>query len=362
MIQQPTITYIKNGVEKTVTINMFNKKRILKEIYEASHIYGRWDDWIHYKIKADIDFIHFKNFPFQQVRIIECPEDTICILENCVFQNQKSYELKIRGGNFEFINPTLKEIGEISSRLQDVKDLSIIITTKPNNQKQKVQLNVNSTIRTISIKDNQNLNNLNVYSLKALINGNLKLDELNLAAYHIAIGNKEEKTSIIVDQLRTSIIADKKMELKNCTIAANSKMFETFYIEADNLEVEQVALKARKKVVINNCIYHKKENDSELVITDKDLSRTNLISVLKGLRDQVHSQIEVQGQQYLKDSHQEEKKQIEIQKEKIKETELMLQEQQLELINLEKNLETKQAENGKALVKSLSKKPINKIK
>ena len=43
---------------------------------------------------------------------IEIPEDTLCILENCIFQNNANCHkiLKLIGGSFEIINPILINI------------------------------------------------------------------------------------------------------------------------------------------------------------------------------------------------------------------------------------------------------------
>ena len=97
---QPTITYIKNGIEKTIIINRFNQKKVLEQIYEKKYnLVGYY--FIDYKIKDDIEFIHFKNFYFHEVTKIEIPNDTLCILEDCVFQNKVNCHksLKLIGGS-----------------------------------------------------------------------------------------------------------------------------------------------------------------------------------------------------------------------------------------------------------------------
>lgn len=362
-INKPTITYIKNGVEKTIIINRFNQKKILEEIYERKYnLVGYY--WIDYKIKNDIELIHFKNYSFHEVNKIEIPEETICILENCIFQNKVNCHkiLKLIGGSFELIDPVLINIKEINEKPANrIEDLSINITKNYNYTDYILKTKIyNNAI--INIKDNNLLEDITNYSQKVTLNGNFDLCNFELLAYkEIIIGNKKEKTNIKVKDFRPLIKSNEKVNLRNCHIDINNDGIGNFEIDTPSLEVEQISLTATDEIVINNYVYNKKETEDKVVVTDSKLASTNLISILKGYRNLLEQQIKIQKEEYLKEKFSKEKKDIKNQKEKISELEQKLIEEQEYLNKLESKLETKKKNKGKAITKSLTKKQIKNL-
>lgn len=70
----PTITYIKNGIEKTIAVTKWNKRKIKKEIYKLTYQFDLINYQIYgdmYTIKDDIEFIHFKNLSFHKAQKIK---------------------------------------------------------------------------------------------------------------------------------------------------------------------------------------------------------------------------------------------------------------------------------------------------
>lgn len=152
MKNKPTITYIKDNIETSVTLDFLNQGRILNELltitteHEYISTYGisnlsSYQDTI-FIIKDDVEFIHFKNFAFgSYIKGIKCSEDALCILENCRFIQNNAYSntLTFFGGTFELINPTFIKIDELVTI--DETDLSISYTAdKENDVSEKLKL------------------------------------------------------------------------------------------------------------------------------------------------------------------------------------------------------------------------------
>lgn len=62
MDTKPSITYIKNGKEKTININIANKNIVLNSLFDIK----KYNNIIYYKLKIDIEKIAFKNFTFTE--------------------------------------------------------------------------------------------------------------------------------------------------------------------------------------------------------------------------------------------------------------------------------------------------------
>ena len=110
MNQKPTLTYIENNQEKTVTLNFFNHKKMFEKIFKIKQSYK---DIYSYTPYYDIELIHIKNYTFKNsLRIkrnynyltnLKAP---IIILENCIFEGDL---LEIKYDSIiEIINPHFK--------------------------------------------------------------------------------------------------------------------------------------------------------------------------------------------------------------------------------------------------------------
>lgn len=354
MKQQPTITYIKNGKENTITLTRWNQRRVLKDVVEMSYR-DRMNTQIVYNINADVELIHCKDVRFPEVWKIESSKETICILENCTFERNYGYmnSLKVEGGSFEFINPNLINIEEINTSYTNVQDLSIIPLEKKIKEI-KVGIYSFNPCGDLYIKDNANTEKIDAYANKISLNGNCSLMDCDLKGKQIKIGNKQEPTTMKANAFEPKIKATEILELTNCIIDCSREDFGEIYIAAPILKVENATLKAGELIEINRSRFKKKSNESEIVITGKELMQADLISILKEYRNLLQDQIETQKERLLEESHRD-------QKEKVVNLELELEEHQKKLTSLKEQLATMQEQRGRAITKILSKKPIKTL-
>lgn len=354
MKQQPTITYIKNGEENTITLTRWNQRRVLKDVIEMDYR-DHLKTQIIYSINADVELIHFKDVRFPEVWKIESSKETICILENCTFERNYGYMniLSVEGGIFGFINPNLINIEEINTSYTNIQDLSII-TLEKKIKEIKVGIYSFNQCGALNIKDNTNTERIDAYAKKISLNGNFSLIDCNLKGKQIKIGNKQEPTTMKTNIFEPKIKATEILELTNCTIDCAREGFGEIYLTAPILKVENATLKAGELIEINKNRYNKKSDESEIVITEKELIQADLISILKEYRNLLQDQIEVKKEKLLEGSYRK-------QKEKVVNLELELKEQQKELTNLKEQLATMQEQRGKSITKSLSKKPIKTL-
>lgn len=287
MKQKPMIVYTKtNGKQKRKTINIFNRHRILRKIYKKdTWNLGGFIFYI-YRFNKDVEYVRFENFKFNRISGILTEKNTRCIFENCTFKNPKRNDdksINLNGGSFEIINPTLINIKEFfpegDSDVYGIENLSINITN--NNEEMIEQLEEPDKM------EKGYSETIGGYSKKVSLNGNFKLQYVRLHGKNITIGNRKTPTSIITKPDVLSIEAKEKLELTNCTLDStqDNYCFATVHLKAPNLEIENVTLKSNKDIRINNYTYHKKEETTELVVTDEDIIRANLISVLKGYNE-----------------------------------------------------------------------------
>lgn len=346
MKQKPIITYIKNGVEKTVTLTIWNQRKILNEIYE---IYNEMGENAYF-FNKDIEFVHFKNFIFNEIFKIEGSEDTLCIFENCIFENSRNYaRLRIEGCDFELINPDLN-VGSLSSYYDS---LNLIYTKDKEKRIREVEIGSCIVIPegTTNIKDYNNIANLTIYSENISLKEKFDVQRLRLSGANISIGHRKKPTNIVVKMTSPSIDAYEKLSLTNCFIETHADFIR---IDAPQIEIENVTLTAKNYIEINGVRYKAKKGEEKITITDKDINRQNLICILKGYKNQLESHIQNQIQQYLDNCYQEQKKHISQLKSELEQQQSILNEMENDL-----NLKLEQKEN--TINKSLIKKPIKNL-
>ena len=156
--KKPTITYIKNGQEKTVEINLLNSNKIKKEIFNLNE----WGDLV---LEKDIEYIHFQNIDFplfvnskEEFCGIKNNCNTICILENCDLKNKLNNEvgkIELTGGTFQLININTNEFkAEISiCSYQE----TLIDNTNLTSNNQNLSLDNFYSFQKIDIKDNNTI-------------------------------------------------------------------------------------------------------------------------------------------------------------------------------------------------------------
>lgn len=308
MKEKPTITYIKKGIEKKEDLTFSNYRKVLKELYKITFkSTGNLKETI-YTINDNIEFIHFKNFVFPEINKLRCSKNTLCILENCTFKNKK-HDFQIlcfEGGVYEVINSNFINIESIYIAYHNIKEF--IIKHIEENKKdllKRLLLNLgskgqvsysNNKMNLNNIEDNEKINNsVKVKDKKINLNGNFSILELELKEDKMAINNTKRETSIKVNCSNQSNREVKKLELTNCLLEGKE-----INISSLELEVENIKLKAQNRICINDNIFYKKELDNEVIVTDKDINRTNLINILKGYKKLLEQQFEIKENKSIK--------------------------------------------------------------
>lgn len=352
MKQKPTITYIKNNEEKTITLNLFTIPKQLMELYLIT--FDFYDGKI-YKIKDDIQFIHFKNFSFQNISEIRCAYDTICILEDCTF-SKKSYlrrSLYLDGGSFEVIDPILINIEGIDAKTFFPQQINVIYTKKIQNKDKKIKISSGSTIgyssETTMLRDENNINKISVLSDNIVLENNFQLGSLELEGKNVTIGNNDEQTTIINSSNfphvypKLGIEASESLQLINCVI--ESDYHNGIMIESPRIEVKNVTLKSQNANILINENEFKKQDNEELVVTDKDILRASLMNCLVSRKERLEQLIESKKNQILENSSFPEQKQL-------IDLRIQIHQKEREIKQLQQQLQQK----GKVIVKSLAKK------
>lgn len=313
---QPTITYIKNGKEKTIGIKGINKNHIKKRIFQ---IYGR-----QLFIAEEISLIHFKNIIFE-VDVIKCRNlRQICIFENCTFKQSNSKTFELENGSFEFINPNFIDIHQINARYLN----NFILTLSDKNISEQTELSIDISATNINLQ------------------GNFYLETLILEGNNIVLGNDNYQTNItLLDYgcYQSSIEASEETKIKNCLIENIPQKLLTINSSVLNID-ETSTIKTNSDILINKNFYIS-NIEAPNIITKKDIIRTSLIRELKTYSEVLKEKIANLTNKHLENELKPLNEQIEIQENYLK----VLKEKQ-------NNIDSKKS---KAITKSLSKKSIS---
>lgn len=316
---QPTITYIKNGKEKSIKVKTINKNHIKKSIFQ---IYGS-----QLFIDEEISLIHFKNILFE-IDIIKCRNlRQICIFDNCTFKQSYNKTFKLEHGSFDLINPNFISIDRIDGTY--LEDFSLTITDKNISEKTELSLNIVAT-------------NIN-------LQGNLFLETLTLNGNNIALGNDNYQNNItLLDYgwYQSTIRALNKLNIKNCLIENIPQ--KTLAIDSPILNIdEKSVIKTNGDVLINENFYLSNTTEPN-IITKKEIIRTSLISELKTYTEALKTTIDTLTSKQLKNELKALNEQIEIQENYLQE--------------LKEKRHNEELNKSKAITRSLSKKSISYFK
>lgn len=196
-----------------------------------------------------------------------------------------------------------------------------------------------NNFKSIYVKEAQNIT----------LNNDFDLVALKLSGRNITIGNKKIPTTIKYSYSYSSIEADKKITLTNCTLENYGNL--PISLNSPQIEVKDIMLKDQNEIIINKNSYHPKFGERHVTITDKDIARTNLISTLKGYQLFLQQLIATHSQEYLSSEFKEEQKLIE-------EKEQALRKLQQELEMLKQELKINKAKKAPFITKTLAKKTI----
>lgn len=314
------IIYIKNNQEKELNITKLNKKKINKEIFEIDENYT-------YKIKPDIEYIHFKNTIFTDIENFIF-NDTICIFENCqvLLLNEEINEMNLIGNNIEIINFFHLQ----SFNFDNVKNLYLENTDSFNNNiyknRYKDRPNINVEVHNpglnITIKgSNSNDFNIRLDVKEANLIGNFYMTgRINIEAKKITIGNNNDEYFINGEIYS---IFDNSIKL----IAETLELNNTHLKNKGSIEINCQKLIGNKYSIISNkdLIINYLEYPSKTQITNSNLPQIELLLTLKSLSKKIQKLIKYETKHQLKTTTNSELQDLIINQEhqiKIKEQEL----------------------------------------
>ena len=308
MKQRPTVTYIKAGIEETITLNVFNTQKILNKLVQIDKRY--FGEELTLRPQSDVEVIYLKNFVFESNTTLEFEtnyfnKNVILILENCIFVANR---LKIETKNIEIINPHFLKSCEIYVEdvdfinlvlSEETKDIhleafdckTLLLTAAPSLRKVKI-----SWCQNIHIKNLNNLNNsyINCSEKLALENSNLKIFP---NAKIITLKNSQIEVSNIITPI------PEILTLQNSSIIAEEEIFLLslkleFKDEKTNKDLSPSTLQAGTSIQIGDKRLINQEVDKPLIISEDSLKtnihlvRQNLLFTLKKLREQINENVE----------------------------------------------------------------------
>ena len=278
--KKPTVRYIKNGVEKVVSLNMFNYSSVCREIFDNSGNVYLKDGFLEKNgsklwFDSDLEFVHFDNVKFRKLRKFNSyNENLLCIFENCVFYDNT--RLHFNWGTYQLINPEfLIDLGNFGYTLEDNTELNVCI-----NNKEKFLNNINFMF--------QDWGSTYDYFVRG--------DK-------VVIGSKEKESVILLDNGWYRNFEVAQLEFINVTLECNKE--NDIYICSNNLKLNNFHIKTKGKVYFQDKELMKERDEfGYLHLDDKDFilvqSKRNMVSVLKGIRDVIENRRDIQINEYLK--------------------------------------------------------------
>lgn len=280
-MNQQIIIYLKNEKEYTITS--------LEQLKQLEGI--NLKEGILFINNPNITKIHFKNINLKSKIKKICANKTKCILESSILNN-----IKLSGDYYEVIN--ISNIDEVY--FSELKEL--VITYNNNNyiptynKKPSIFLGLKDS--NITIHDNNIIENLKLIAKNITLIGSFnETISLNLTADIITIGNKDITTEFKklnkfyypnqIKALEQLFLYNSNIDLKN-----NSDL----KITTPLIEGENYYLSSEKGNIWVNNISFKNKN---AIITNKEILRASLISLLKGTKEKINSSLEEGSKDYL---------------------------------------------------------------
>lgn len=352
MKQKPVVIYIQDNVERKLELTIFQNWQLL-EICSINEVVSNngisLDNTM--KIKENIQLVHFKNVTFEDIDVICCNSNTICILEECSFKmTDTAYAyLTLKGGEFELINPRFNQYYVVQST--DFIGVNVLYTKEIENRDavnfdfsdKKGQYSEFVTIKN----QNADMECIETYSQNVSLQNHFEIDSLSLRGECITVGDSKTLTMIKSTDYpyQTEIVADKKLKLINCCIDDRNKQFP-LKVMSPQVEVENVMVKTREPLSFMGVTYFAKDSD-EVIVRDIDISRANLIQFLKGYHQYLEDCSVLKAQDILQSAYDE-----------IEQEKRRLYQEYLKLLEQETEKEHQLAEKKDVIIKSLSKRKV----
>ena len=293
MRKQPTITYIKNGKEKTININFINKNIILNKLFDVQIDKGRFYKGLFsysYTLKKEIDTIIFKNFTFvneyklflsssikslkkQNIQLINCTffnKEVNLDFENIKIINPKPTKTNIIINDCNFAYIDLSKINKETALTIDQSKEVILISS--DNLKQLKVWTKKANIKNLSTSNNPML----------FLTGELTLEDSTFTATGIkikklllinsSVSNNQDLTlnveNIILEN--STINSKQTIYLKNLSILEFNDIIDNAILDNSSY------LEAKEKIFINGKMYLNKEVNN-LILTKDDLEKIEKI-------------------------------------------------------------------------------------
>ncbi|MBQ8681644.1 MAG: hypothetical protein IJ509_01890 [Bacilli bacterium] len=251
MKNKPSITYWKNGREKTIT----NKFQYLIDKHNIFKIILSDND-----VLKDVELIHIKNLTFDSAVNFECYNpDTIIILENCTFNGKIIF---LQFGNYQLINPKFTNDFEQKIYIIHCGDVEI-------------KANKDTNISYLEVRDTTTITLAAINKVKKLVsqtNITRLIDINNLQEYDIQSTNLEiENCSFKFKNLSYNKITTDNFKVKNSNLSiyGNCLPFENIELDNSNIQFKYFNLEEILKF----------ESAAELFYLEKDLLLTNLTNL-----------------------------------------------------------------------------------
>lgn len=311
MKSKATITYIIGNKEETIIPHFYNRKKV----FSTDDMFTKDLRYSVYNINPDIQLIHFKNFTFLDCKRIECSENTLCILEDCTFWRKESpvQNLFFKGGTFELIRPNFVGFEEVDASLYwYTQEFHVVYPMDEQGECcKRIGLNLKNEFgKKVAIMDQKHLRDIKIATKEIHIDGVVDTDDFCLKGDNIFVGNEKESTMVTFGSYISEIDASEKLSLKNCILEGKDDFWVT--LTASKMEIENSTLKAKRGILINEDMYYQKNEENKVVVTDKDLVRTNFIQILKGYKKVLEQQVLLQTEEHLQADRQEYQRQIEM--------------------------------------------------
>lgn len=368
------ITYIKENKEKTVIINKINASKIKKQILEQS-------TQKKHKIQENIELIDVKNITLEDIKAIETSPQTICILDNCFFIPSEDYlisfkgvtlsphhkdTLSLLGGTFQLINPILKKDTTFYSIYNT--DLEIDYNELSEDSPYKATI-ITDGVNNVKIQDNKKIKLLELDAERIHLSGKMELKYLHIIGNEIILGKDKEMTQITIQEYPSYhlIIEAEVLELNNCIIK-NEQENGILRLEMEKITGKNFEIKSKSDIYIKDrhsyhyTIYNQKGKDDYITITEKDILTINLISILKGYKEIIETNIYKRTEQYITENQNKKL----LQEIKIIEEKLQKQAQMIKMLKeqketLKKELDIQNETRKEPIKKNLAQQPIRKI-
>ncbi len=299
---RPTVTYIQNGVERTLTLDGWNRWKVEDTIYAKKREYSPY--YLRGTIKKDISWIHFKNFNFKfqadeyrnvsldsegwrnvsygimpECKIL-CPEDTVCILENCRFFGDEDLRrgecLSLIGGSFQVVHTYLGCFDSIYTRAVDFDLVAGNFTGG---------MKVTCRGGNVSIHDCDTITSLEVDSAKKLtLENNFRLKNFCMdGVSELVIGSEQVPTTRIISENSSSICSD-NLVLNNCKLDFEGKLDihysvidgKTYTLTGSELSVNGISY--GKNAVLEDCPQSRTE--AQKLLTTKLADRVEYLEIM----------------------------------------------------------------------------------